>query len=163
MNENSYLNPTKMKEQCDSAIQKLENDNEAIRVAENSLNTFLNDSEIKSEAFDALKFQMSDYITVLQAMRTANNSDIADFATLKSAVGDEVLIGSNILEQKAAALRQKQQMRILHSIMKEKPRKPSGHGKVGIITGKQINTGIWRKLTKGCISCGRKKKTVMMK
>lgn len=102
MNENSYLNPTKMKEQCDSAIQKLENDNEAIRVAENSLNTFLNDSEIKSEAFDALKFQMSDYITVLQAMRTANNSDIADFATLKSAVGDEVLIGSNILEQKAA-------------------------------------------------------------
>lgn len=107
MNENSYLNPTKMKEQCDSAIQKLENDNEAIRVAENSLNTFLNDSEIKSEAFDALKFQMSDYITVLQAMRTANNSDIADFATLKSAVGDEVLIGSNILEQKAAALRQK--------------------------------------------------------
>ena len=107
MNENSYLNPTKMKEQCDSAIQKLENDNEAIRVAENSLNTFLNDSEIKSEAFDALKFQMSDYITVLQAMRTANNSDIADFATLKSAVGDEVLIGSNILGQKAAALRQK--------------------------------------------------------
>lgn len=107
MNENSYLNPTKMKEQCDSAIRKLENDNEAIRVAENSLNTFLNDSEIKSEAFDALKFQMSDYITVLQAMRTANNSDIADFATLKSAVGDEVLIGSNILEQKAAALRQK--------------------------------------------------------
>ena len=96
-----------MKEQCDSAIRKLENDNEAIRVAENSLNTFLNDSEIKSEAFDALKFQMSDYITVLQAMRTANNSDIADFTILKSSVGDEVLIGGNILKQKAAALRQK--------------------------------------------------------
>lgn len=107
MNENSYLNPTKIKEECDSAIQKLENDNEAIRVAENSLNTFLNDSEIKSEAFDALKFQMSDYITVLQAMRTANNSDIADFTILKSSVGDEVLIGGNILKQKAAALRQK--------------------------------------------------------
>ena len=107
MNENSYLNPTKIKEECDSAIQKLENDNEAIRVAENSLNTLLNDSEIKSEAFDALKFQMSDYITVLQAMRTANNSDIADFTILKSSVGDEVLIGGNILKQKAAALRQK--------------------------------------------------------
>lgn len=107
MNENSYLNPTQMKEQCDSAIRKLENDNEAIRVAENSLNTFLNDSEIKSEAFDALKLQMSDYITVLQAMRTANNSDIADFTTLKSSVGDELLIGGIILEQKAAALRQK--------------------------------------------------------
>ena len=107
MNENSYLNPTQMKEQCDSAIRKLENDNEAIRVAENSLNTFLNDSEIKSEAFDVLKFQMSDYITVLQAMRTANNSDIADFTTLKSSVGDELLIGGIILEQKAAALRQK--------------------------------------------------------
>ena len=107
MNENSYLNPTQMKEHCDSAIRKLENDNEAIRVAENSLNTFLNDSEIKSEAFDTLKLQMSDYITVLQAMRTANNSDIADFTTLKSSVGDELLIGGIILEQKAAALRQK--------------------------------------------------------
>lgn len=107
MNENSYLNPTKMKEQCDSAIRELEKDNEAIQVAESSLNTFLNDSEIKSEAFDTLRIQMSDYITVLQAMRTANHSDISDFATLKSSVGDEVLIGSNILEQKAAALRDK--------------------------------------------------------
>ena len=107
MNENSYLNPTKMKEQCDSAIRELEKDNEAIQVAESSLNTFLNDSEIKSEAFDTLRIQMSDYITVLQAMRTANHSDISDFATLKSSVGDEVLIGSNILEQKAAALQDK--------------------------------------------------------
>lgn len=107
MNENSYLNPTKMKEQCDSAIRELEKDNEAIQVAESSLNTFLNDSEIKSEAFDTLRIQMSDYITVLQAMRTANHSDISDFAILKSSVGDEVLIGSNILEQKAAALRDK--------------------------------------------------------
>lgn len=96
-----------MKEQCDSAIRELEKDNEAIQVAESSLNTFLNDSEIKSEAFDTLRIQMSDYITVLQAMRTANHSDISDFATLKSSVGDEVLIGSNILEQKAAALRDK--------------------------------------------------------
>lgn len=108
MDNNSYLNPTTMKEQCDNAIRKLEKDNEAIRVSESKLNEFLNDTEIESEAFRALRQQMSDYITVLQAMRTANHADIADFNTLKSAVGDEVLWGENILRQKEAALRQKE-------------------------------------------------------
>lgn len=107
MNENSCLNPNNIKEECNSAIRKLENDNEAIRVAEDSLNTFFSDGEIKSEAFGTLRQQMSDYITVLQALRTANNSDIADFTTLQSSVGDEILIGGQILEQKSQAEKQK--------------------------------------------------------
>ncbi len=41
MNENSYLNPTNIQEESNSAISKLEKDNEAIRIAESSLNTFL--------------------------------------------------------------------------------------------------------------------------
>lgn len=109
MNENSYLNPTNIQEESNSAISKLEKDNEAIRIAESSLNTFFNDNEIQSEAFASLRQQMSDYMAVLQAMRTANNSDIADFNILKSSVGDEVLIGGQILEQKTIAKRQKQE------------------------------------------------------
>ena len=109
MNENSYLNPTNIQEESNSAISKLEKDNEAIRIAESSLNTFFNDNEIQSEAFASLRQQMSDYMAVLQAMRTANNSDIADFNILKSSVGDEVLIGGQILEQKTIAKRQQQE------------------------------------------------------
>ena len=69
MNENSYLNPTNIQEESNSAISKLEKDNEAIRIAESSLNTFFNDNEIQSEAFASLRQQMSDYMAVLQAMR----------------------------------------------------------------------------------------------
>lgn len=103
MNENSYLNPTTLTQQCETAISKLNRDNDAIHVVEGSLSDFVGDSEIKSEAFDALKVQITDYKTVLQAMRSSNDADIADFNTLKGKVGDEVLDGSTILSQKKSA------------------------------------------------------------
>ena len=87
MNENSYLNPANMKAQCDAAITKLENDNEATYLLENKLTAFQEDTQVKSEAFDALKLQMEDCKTVLQTMRTANECDIRDFRFLKIAVG----------------------------------------------------------------------------
>lgn len=72
MNENSYLNPTNIQEESNSAISKLEKDNEAIRIAESSLNTFFNDNEIQSEAFASLRQQMSDYMAVSQAEAEEN-------------------------------------------------------------------------------------------
>ncbi len=103
MTENDYLNPSDIKAQCDAAIMRLERDNEALTTVENALEVFINDEEIKSEAYDALKQQISDYKTLLQAMQDANYSDMSDFAVLKSSVGDEVLDGANILAQKQAA------------------------------------------------------------
>lgn len=103
MTENDYLNPADLKAQCDAAIARLERDNEALGMVENSLDTFVNDEEIKSKSYDALKQQISDYKVLLHAMQDANSSDISDFTVLKASVGDEVLDGANILAQKQAA------------------------------------------------------------
>lgn len=103
MTENDYLNPADLKAQCDAAIARLERDNEALGTVENSLDTFVNDEEIKSKSYDALKQQISDYKVLLHAMQDANSSDISDFTVLKASVGDEVLDGANILAQKQAA------------------------------------------------------------
>lgn len=104
MTEYDYLNPADIKAQCDAAIVRLERDNEALCTVENSLDTFIDDDEIKSVAYDALKQQISDYKTLLQAMREANNSDASDFAVLKASIGDEILDGACILTQKQTAL-----------------------------------------------------------
>lgn len=104
MTENDYLNPTDIKAQCDAAISRLERDNEALSTVEKTLDTFINDEEIKSVAYDALKQQISDYKVLLQAMRDANSCDVSEFLVFKSSVGDDVLDGANILAQKKAAL-----------------------------------------------------------
>ena len=109
MNEDSYFNPIFMKEQCDAAIHKLQRDNEALDVVEDKLDAFIVNEEIQSQAFQALKQQLSDYKTVIQAMRVASDSDMMDFTTLKDLIGDdEVLDGGNILAQKQNALYEKQ-------------------------------------------------------
>lgn len=103
MTENDYLNPNEIKAQCDAAIMRLERDNDALTRVENALEQFINDDEIKSVAYDALKQQISDYKVLLQAMQDANCSDISDFTVLKASVGDDVLIGADILAQKQAS------------------------------------------------------------
>ncbi len=105
MREDSYLNPAAIKSQCSLAASHLEKDNESIRAAENSLEAFIQEEEIKGDAFDTLKQQLQDYTGIFQAARSANDSDIADFKTLSGAVGEEVLIGGNILSQQRTALR----------------------------------------------------------
>lgn len=107
MNENSYLNPEAIRVQCDAAISQLEKDNEAFRREEKSIQAFIDDGRIKSEAFDALKQQMNDYVTALQTMRLANETDISDFRFLKMAVGGLELKGELILGEKESARKEK--------------------------------------------------------
>ncbi len=104
MNENSYLNPNNIRSQSDAAIRNLVKDNNMLQVAEASLNNFINDREIKGEAFNALKQQISDYKKVLSAIRSANDSDIADYRTLKTSVGSEILDGAKIISQQNVAI-----------------------------------------------------------
>ena len=104
MTEQSYLNPTAIREQCALAVRHLEEDNESLRTAENSINCFAQAEELKGAAFEALKQQLADYREAVQAIRSANEADIADFRTLAGAVGEEVLIGENILKQQREAL-----------------------------------------------------------
>ena len=87
MKENDYLNPDNLRGQCDAAVMKLLKDNAATYAVEKNLDTFIGNGQIISTAFQALKQQISDYKTVLQAMRTANQSDIDDFMLLKLRLG----------------------------------------------------------------------------
>lgn len=108
MKESDYLNPNDIKSQCDQAIHKLKNDNETLDIVSNSIAAFSTDNEIQSISFDNLKQQLADYITVIEAIKSANTYDIAEFSTLKDLVGDEVLDGANILSQMKTALHNKE-------------------------------------------------------
>ena len=72
MQQSSRLVPCKLKAQCNAAIMKLQADNMALDLANNSLDNFIDDGEIKSESFDALKQKVSDYKLVIRAMKLAN-------------------------------------------------------------------------------------------
>lgn len=103
MDESSYLNPSAMQAQCSGAIQILESDKEALYILESSLDGFINDGEIQGASFAAMKQQISDYKTVLQAIIMAHESDKMDYETLKGAVAGEVLDGSKIIPNKKKA------------------------------------------------------------
>ena len=107
MTENSYLNGKTLVEQNLGIIDNLERDNGILRAAGNTLTMFSEDNEIKSEAFDNLKQQLNDYVEVIQALRSANDSDIADFRTLNNLVGDRVLDGAVIQEAKRESNKKK--------------------------------------------------------
>ena len=91
------LYPEAIKAQCDAAIKALEQDNLDIETVQKHLQDFIIDDELVSEAYSALKLQISDYLTVTSAMISANDLDIADMQTLKNSVGKDELIGSVIL------------------------------------------------------------------
>jgi len=103
MDYSSWLIPSAVKSQCAIAIGRLQSDNEALGTTDGSLDTFINDSEIKSSSFDTMKQQISDYKLIADSIRCANESDIVDFETLQGAVGDEVLRGVDILTNKQNA------------------------------------------------------------
>ena len=103
MDNSSWLIPASIKAQCSGAIRQLQKDNESLTTADGQMEVFVNNDEIKSSAFDTMKQQINDYKIISQAIRCANESDIADFETLQGAVGDEVLRGDNILSQKHSA------------------------------------------------------------
>jgi len=100
MDSSSYLDPSTIKSQCDAAIALLQQDNDSLGIAENSITAFSNNSEIKSQSFEGLKQQLADYKTISGAIKLANESDIYDYESLKGKVGDEILDGAVILEQK---------------------------------------------------------------
>lgn len=99
MHQGSKLVPYKLQAQCKAAIVKLQADNRALNVTNNSLDNFIHDNAIKSESFDALKQKVSDYKMVINALKLANDLDIADYQMLQHSVGTEVLDG-NVIEIK---------------------------------------------------------------
>ena len=87
MNYNSVIKPDAMISQCNEMLLMFEQDNDSIQTVWNAFSQFIGDSEIESEAFHALKQRVSDYLTVLQSMKIANEMDIGGLQELFKADG----------------------------------------------------------------------------
>ncbi|MCM1494312.1 MAG: hypothetical protein NC089_00765 [Bacteroides sp.] len=104
MNIDDNLIASTMQEQCDSALRILEQDNQNIKAVQKRLEEFMMNDELDSKAFEALKQQLSDYLTLSSGMMFANDLDIVDLHRLKEAVGEEELLGDAIQHYKTDAL-----------------------------------------------------------
>ena len=98
MSASFYLDPAEIKAQCREAIDNLNEVSSNTINVEHKLDEFINNSELESKAFDALKQQIADYKTVLQSIRSLINYNIGEYKTLMSSVGDKVLDGDKILK-----------------------------------------------------------------
>ncbi len=107
MDRSSKLIPNSIIEQCNSAILMLTQDNDRLTDVAQNIDAFVNDTSIKSTAFDALKNQMTNFDTAIGLMMMANDSDIEAYTRLSGMVGSEELIGSELFDQLEEAERSK--------------------------------------------------------
>ena len=98
MSASFYLDPAEIKAQCRESINNLNEVSSKTINVEHKLDEFINNSELESKAFDALKQQIADYKTVLQSIRSLIKYNIGEYKTLMSSVGDKVLDGDKILK-----------------------------------------------------------------
>ena len=105
MNENSKLIPSQIIAQSNSAIRKLQDDNELLRQAREAMDAFIGDGTNYSAGINNLKRKMEDYQKVADAFIQANDADVMDHRKLISLVGEHDLIGSHILRQIAGRTR----------------------------------------------------------
>lgn len=103
MNEESYLDPEAIRQQSVSALRQLGEDNAALQTALEYIERFIENDEIQSESFDALKKQMEAYRCVIKALMEGNQQDAQDHAILQQEVGYEILSGADILRRKHLA------------------------------------------------------------
>lgn len=105
MNTNSYLNATSIQEQSRAAIAKLNADTENLLAVETVLTAFTQDSSLQSDGLNAMKLQIYDHITIMQAQRSANDSDVIDHGQLSASVqGAGIIDGDVVIAEKAAAI-----------------------------------------------------------
>ena len=95
MEEINKLNSDKILAEIGSMTKDLNADNEKLRQVDTAIDNFIN-SNIKSKSFDDIKEHMSNYKLLITSQIEANNSDIRDCNTLRSAVGRVNLDGANI-------------------------------------------------------------------
>ena len=103
MTEYSLVLPDEMKRQCDAAVDILEKDIQTFDSVAKSLQAFIADDELAGKAYGTLKNQIKDYLSVISALKAANEMDIEEIRALKPAMGTEELRGGQILRGMADA------------------------------------------------------------
>lgn len=100
MDYSSKLNPFMIIAQSESAIKNITQCNGELQQLKNSVQSFIDDSYIKSDAFDMLKEYASEIPGLIDRIIECNVTEIAEYKTLAASVGDEILIGSIIITNK---------------------------------------------------------------
>lgn len=103
MNENSCLCPLYIQEQSAAALEQLGNDNVALQTVLDYIDKFLENNNIQSESFDAMKLQMEDYQGLIRVLMDSIEQDAQDHMLLQQSVGSENLVGADILQGKEDA------------------------------------------------------------
>lgn len=103
MNEDSYLDPEAIRQQSVAALRQMGEDNAALEMALEYISRFIENDEIQSESFHALKQQMEGYQCVIKALMEGNRQDAQDHSILQQEVGYEILSGADILRKKRLA------------------------------------------------------------
>lgn len=103
MDYSSYLSPTAIKAMCSEAKNKLTIDNNLYSLQLTYIKNFVDDNSNNSSGFDAVKEHMDDYSLIIEGMIDSNDLDYADYFALENSVGDEELVGKDILTAKITA------------------------------------------------------------
>ena len=86
------LYPGRLKNQADSIIGNLREDNQALMGVLNGISQFTGNEELKSAAWSSMKGQLGNHQAVIQGLICGNEAVIQGNETLKGAVGNEDLI-----------------------------------------------------------------------
>ena len=102
LNEQSVLKGSGFGSQLLQMMQVMKNDNEAYKIAKTKLLEFCNNEVLTGKAVEGLQQQIIDYCSILDALVSANDSDIADFALMYvtsfawgEILGWKVILGEN--------------------------------------------------------------------
>lgn len=86
------LYPGRLKNQADSIIGNLREDNQALMGVLAGISQFTGNEELKSAAWSSMKGQLGNHQAVIQGLICGNEAVIQGNETLKGAVGNEDLI-----------------------------------------------------------------------
>ena len=93
------LYPGRLKNQADSIIGNLREDNQALMGVLNGISQFTGNEELKSAAWSSMKGQLGNHQAVIQGLICGNEAVIQGNKTLKGAVGDEDLVEDELNAQ----------------------------------------------------------------
>ena len=129
MNYNSYLNPYTIKESCRDYINKLEKENQYYSELLEKINEFFYEEHSKGSAIDATKELLTYYSVIFGSLIRANAVDIVEANALIRMVGEELIIGNEVIEGKLSAERDERNNRNNASSCHEKAYKATDEEK----------------------------------
>jgi len=93
------LNPAILKDQAQSIIDNLKEDNQSLLYVLDTIEQFTGNTDLKSDAWDNMKVQLSNHEAVIQGLLCANDMVIQNSVTLCDSIGNEKLDEDELKDQ----------------------------------------------------------------